>query len=86
MNEYTFWIIGQIGILLELGGALYIAMASISAHKSIGRLFRDIWGFREIPKIIETMSTQTRTDVNGFLLLAGGLLLQFIANFGFQPA
>ncbi len=81
MSNEAFWIVGQVGILLELAGALYIATSSIAAHRSIERLFHDFLGFREIPRIIETMSNQTKTDTRGFTLLAGGLLLQFIGNF-----
>lgn len=82
MPTHYFWILGQFGILLEIAGALYIAMASISVHRRIGRLFYNIWGLAEIPKLMETMQGQARTDVTGFLLLAGGLMLQFIGNFG----
>jgi hypothetical protein len=73
-----FWTLGQ----LEIGGALYIALSSIAIHRSIGRLFVDIFGIREIPRIMETMQNQARTDIRGFLLLAGGLLFQFVGNFG----
>jgi hypothetical protein len=82
MQIEFFWTLGQLGILLEIGGALYIALSSIGIHRSIGRLFVDIFGIREIPRIIETMQNQARTDITGFLLLAGGLLLQFVGNFG----
>ena len=81
MSNQSFWIVGQIGILLELAGALYIAISSISAHKRIERLFHNFLGFREIPGIIETMANQTRTDTKGFTMLAVGLMLQFIGNF-----
>ena len=82
MNVHFLWVLGQFGILLEIAGALYIAAASFSIHQRIGRLFVDIWGLREIPRIVETMQNQARSDITGFLLLAGGLLLQFVGNFG----
>jgi len=85
VSNQTFWMVGQVGILLELAGALYIALSSIVAHKRIGRLFYDFLGFREVPRIIQTMANQTRTDIKGFTLLAGGLMLQFVGNFGFTP-
>jgi len=82
MNGQLFWILNQAGLLLEIAGALYIAMASISMHKRVGRLFFDLLGFREIPRIVAAMQNQAKTDITGFFLLACGLLLQFIANFG----
>ena len=85
MSDQTFWIVGQVGILMELAGALYIAVSAIVAHKRIGRLFFDFLGFREVPRIIETIANQTKTDITGFTLLASGLLLQFVGNFGSVP-
>jgi hypothetical protein len=81
MNIEPLWLLGQLGILLEIGGALYIAMSTISIHSRIGRLFVDIWGLREIPRLVGLMQGQARTDIRGFLMLAAGLLLQFIGNF-----
>jgi hypothetical protein len=82
MNDATLWIIAQFGILMEIVGALYIAAQQVSVHSSIGRLFVDIWGIREIPRLVAMMRQQARTDINGFLILAGGLMLQLIGNFG----
>jgi len=82
MNSQLFWYLGQTGLLLEIIGALYIALSSISIHRRISRLFFDLWGFREIPRIVATMQNQARTDITGFLLLACGLVLQFVSNFG----
>ncbi len=48
----------------------------------ISRLLFNLWGFREIPRIVATMQNQARTDITGFLVLASGLVLQFIGNFG----
>ena len=82
MTDHYLWILSQFGILLEAAGALYIAISAMSLHERIGRLFVDIWGFREIPRIVGMMQNQTKSDMRGFLLLAGGLMLQFIGNFG----
>ena len=82
MTSHYLWIISQFGILLEAAGALYIVLSAVELHERIGRLFLDIWGIREIPRIVGMMQNQTKTDIRGFLLLAGGLLLQFIGNFG----
>jgi hypothetical protein len=80
MNPPLFWTLTQLGLLLEITGAVYIALSSISMHKRIERLFFDIWGFREIPRIVATMQNQTTTDIRGFILLAVGLMLQFAGN------
>ena len=82
MNLPLFWTITQVGLLLEITGAVYLALSSISSHKRIERLFFNIWGFREIPKIITTMQNQTSTDIRGFSMLSVGLILQFAGNFG----
>jgi hypothetical protein len=82
MNSQLFWNLGQLGLLLEIVGALYIAVSSISIHQRISKLLFNLWGFREIPKIVVTMQNQARTDITGFFLLASGLVLQFIGNFG----
>lgn len=81
MNDHFLWLLGQLGILLEIAGALYIAAASFSIHQRVGRLFVDIWGLRELPRIVDAMQNQARSDITGFLLLAAGLLLQFVGNF-----
>jgi len=82
MNLPLFWTLTQAGLLLEIAGAMYIALSSISMHKRIERLFFNIWGFREIPKIVTAMQHQTSTDIRGFFMLAVGLVLQFAGNFG----
>jgi len=82
MNIDSLWLLGQLGILLEIGGALYIAMSTVTIHSRIGRLFNNIWGIRELPKLMGLMQGQARTDIRGFLMLAAGLLLQFVGNFG----
>ena len=82
MNLPLFWTLSQVGLLLEITGAMYLALSSIGMHKRIERLFFNIWGFREIPKIVATMQNQTKTDIRGFFLLAVGLILQFAGNFG----
>ncbi|MDJ0926224.1 MAG: hypothetical protein QNJ73_01130 [Gammaproteobacteria bacterium] len=77
-----YWVIAQCGILLEIFGALYIFVASISAHRQIERIFRGLDGWKEIPKLVATIQHQTRTDITGFALLGSGLIMQFIGGFG----
>ena len=82
MDKELFWVMTQSGLLLEIVGALYIAFSSVSMHRRLGRLFFDLMGFREIPRIVSALQNQTRTDITGFALLAAGLMLQFLGNFG----
>jgi hypothetical protein len=82
MNPPLFWTLSQIGLVLEITGAVYLALSSISMHRRIERVFFDIWGFREIPKIITTLHNQSKTDIRGFFLLSIGLILQLAGNFG----
>lgn len=85
MQIDTYWLLGQIGILLEMSGALFIAVESFVTHSRIRKLVFGIFaldGLREVPKLARTVKTQTRADIVGFLLLAMGLLLQLIGNFG----
>ena len=35
----------------------------------IGRVFVNIWGLKEIPRLVEMVQNQARSDVAGFLLL-----------------
>jgi hypothetical protein len=80
MSTNIFWLLGESGILLELGGALYIARNSVAAHRRVRRLFSGLNGLKELPKLVEAVQKQTRTDITGFLLLASGLLLQFLGG------
>ena len=81
MNLQSFWTITQVGLMLEIAGAAYIALSSISLHRKIERLFVDIFGFREIPRIVAAMQNQTTTDIRGFFLLTVGLILQLVGTF-----
>ena len=77
-----FWLVGQVGILLELFGALYIAIVSVSIHRRVRRLFSAFDGWLELPYLVAEIRKQAKTDIIGFAMLAGGLLLQFIGGFG----
>jgi hypothetical protein len=81
MQANLLWFVGQVGILLELSGALYIALVSVSIHSRVRRLFSNFDGWRELPRLIGEVRQQAKTDIIGFLLLAAGLLLQFVGGF-----
>lgn len=81
MQPELFWVVGQVGILLELSGALYIAVLSVSIHRRMRRLFSNFDGWLELPYLVAEVRKQAKTDIIGFALLAVGLLLQFIGGF-----
>ena len=83
MQVEPLWLVSQLGILLELGGALYIAVLSVSIHSRVRRLFTNFDGWREIPFLVAEVRKQAKTDIIGFAMLAAGLLLQFIGGFAY---
>lgn len=83
MRLNLLWLVGQLGILLELSGALYIAILSVSIHSRVRRLFSNFDGWRELPRLVAEVRQQAKTDIVGFMLLAAGLVLQFISGFKF---
>ncbi len=87
MDNFTdhnfYWFIAQLGLLLEVTGALYIVVASLRARSRVQRLFSGWQGMAEIPKVLETIQNQAKTEIVGFLILAAGLLLQFLGGFGY---
>lgn len=81
MQVDILWLVGQVGILMEFSGALYIAIVSVSIHSRVRRLFSNFDGWMELPRLVAEVRQQAKTDIIGFMLLAGGLLLQFIGGF-----
>lgn len=81
MLAELLWLVAQTGILLELAGALYIAVLSVSIHRRVRRLFSNFDGWMELPFLVGEVRKQAKTDIIGFTMLAGGLLLQFIGGF-----
>jgi hypothetical protein len=84
MQLNLLWLVGQLGILLELSGALYIAILSVSVHSRVRRLFSNFDGWRELPHLVTEVRKQAKTDIVGFIMLAAGLVLQFISGFKFM--
>lgn len=81
MRVDLLWAVGQFGILLELAGALYIALLSVSIHRRMRRLFTNFNGWMELPYLVAEVRKQAKTDIIGFTMLAVGLLLQFVGGF-----
>jgi hypothetical protein len=44
-------------------------------------MFRGWDGFKEIPRLVEVLQNQAKTEMIGFFLLGTGLLMQFVAGF-----
>ncbi len=82
-DQNFYWFIAQFGLLLEVTGALYIVVASLIARRRVQRLFFGWQGLKEIPKVLETIQNQAKTEIVGFLILAAGLVLQFLGGFGY---
>ncbi len=82
MND--FWLITEVGILLEIVGAVYIVVGSLRARTRIDRIFRGIEGLLGIAKIRDILQDQTRMELVGFLFLSAGLIMQFVGGFGPQ--
>lgn len=80
MNIY--WLIAEAGILLEIVGAMYIVLGSWRARRQIDRIFRGIEGLFEIRKVRDILQNQARMELNGFLFLSSGLIMQFVGGFG----
>ena len=82
MPRDIFWLVAEAGILLEIIGALYIVLGSFRARRQIEHMFRGLEGLREIRKIRDILKNQARMELNGFLFLSSGLIMQFIGGFG----
>lgn len=81
MQPDLFWIMTEIGILLEIVGAVYIVRGSFLARRQIQRIFSGLEGLREIRHIRDILHNQARMELNGFLFLSAGLIMQFIGGF-----
>lgn len=77
-----FWYLNEIGILLEIVGALYIVLGSYRARGRIRKMFDGFQGLKELTQIREVLRDQAKMELYGFLFLGGGLILQFISGFG----
>lgn len=81
MQFEVFWLVTELGILLEIVGAVYIVLGSLRARRKIDRMFHGLEGLLEIRNIREILQNQARMELNGFLFLSTGLIMQFIGGF-----
>lgn len=82
MQLDLFWLITELGILLEIVGAVYIVVGSLRARKLIDRMFRGLEGLLEIRNVRDILQNQARMELVGFLFLSTGLIMQFLGGFG----
>ncbi|MBT8139726.1 MAG: hypothetical protein KJP25_08145 [Gammaproteobacteria bacterium] len=80
--QNTFWYLNELGILLEIVGAVYIVLGSFRARGRIQMMFDGIRGLKQFMRIREILQEQAKMELYGFLFLSSGLILQFIAGFG----
>jgi uncharacterized membrane protein len=76
-----FWLATQVGILLEIVGALYIVLGSFRARRKIDFIFKGFEGLKELRNIRDILRNQARMELIGFLFLSSGLIMQFIGGF-----
>ena len=77
-----FWITTELGILLEIVGAMYIVLGSFRARRKIDLIFRGLEGLKHLRNVRDILKNQARMELNGFLFLSSGLIMQFIGGFG----
>lgn len=74
------WWINEFGILLEIVGATIIVFAAFQTRKKI-RDIGDVWK-PSLPELLrDVIANQAFTELNGFVLLAVGLIFQMIGGF-----
>ena len=81
VSHSIFWYVGEAGILLEILGAWYMVQATFRARRRVQGMFSGWDGFKEIPRLVEVLQNQAKTEMIGFFLLGTGLLMQFVAGF-----
>ena len=72
--------IAEFGILLEIGGALWIVIAAFRNRKLVEGLDGTWKGSEKLPAVREAIQGQAITEVRGFSLLGVGLAMQFIGG------
>ena len=70
----------EIGILLELGGALWIVRAAFRNRRRVEGLDGTWKGMDKLPDVAAAIQGQAITQFWGFVFLGLGLALQFIGG------
>ena len=83
MNTNCLWLIGQVGIALEIVGAGLIVYFAYAAKQKVSVLKTDMDHIQEaIDTVLEEVGSQFGKQIAGFFLLLSGLIMQFVGNFG----
>ena len=78
-----YWYIGQGGILLEIVGAGMVVFYAYKARVRVAQLHTDLDHIQEaVDSVLGEVRSQFLKQVVGFLLLAAGLIMQFVGNLG----
>ncbi|HUW26733.1 MAG TPA: hypothetical protein VMW07_09450 [Gallionella sp.] len=75
-----FWWINEIGILLEIVGALTVVLAAFRSRAEIKGI-PDSWDAELATKLRNIIAAQAFTELTGFGLLTLGLFAQLIGGF-----
>ena len=74
------WWVNEIGILLEVSGAILVVWAAFRSRKQIKDI-PDSWDAELPSKLRDIIAGQAFTELKGFGLLAIGLLCQMVGGF-----
>lgn len=78
-----YWIIGQLGIVLEIVGAGTLVISAFKASRKISKHKTDLDHIEfAVEELISDTKGQFRTQSIGFVLLVFGLLMQLYSGFG----
>ena len=79
-------IVGQIGIVLEFLGAGYLVCSALSSKKEMHGLKSTIDSIDDaMSRLIGVVKDQFQKELIGFILLAIGLVMQFLSGFARSP-
>lgn len=82
MNAQCLWIVGELGILVEIVGAGLIVFFAYSAKRRVATLETHMDGIQQaVDTLIDEVRSQFRKQITGFLLLGLGLIMQLVGNF-----
>lgn len=82
MNYGFFRCLGQVGIVIEFLGALFVVVNAFKDKKEVESIDETWRGSLEgVLKLKSIIQGQAKTQRIGFIFIGFGLLLQFIANF-----
>lgn len=79
-SRSLLWWVNQVGIALEIIGAMLIVIAAFQARGRIKNI-ADAWDTALAEKLRDVISDQAYTELRGFSLLAVGLVCQMIGGF-----